>query len=199
MIKHLLLAFCALIFSAPAFASAVVGQPAPAFTATDSNGNTVNLEDFKGKLVVLEWTNDGCPFVKKHYETNNIQKLQKKYTDEGVVWLSVISSAEGKQGYVTGEQANALTTSREASPTAVILDPKGELGQLYGAKTTPHMYVVDKEGTLVYAGAIDDNDSMRQSTVETAKNYVSSTLDALMAGSAVEVAETQAYGCSVKY
>ncbi len=185
--------------AAVAAAQAVVGQPAPAFTATDSNGKPESLADFKGKWVVLEWTNNECPFVKKHYGSGNMQKLQKAYTGKGVTWLSVISSAPGQQGYADGAKANTLTQERGASPTAVLLDPQGKLGHLYGAKTTPHLYVIDPQGRLVYNGAIDDKPSTDPADVPGAKNFLASALDQAMAGKPVTVASSQPYGCSVKY
>jgi peroxiredoxin len=184
---------------ARAAAQAVVGQPAPAFTATDSNGKTESLGDFKGEFLVLEWTNNQCPFVGKHYGSGNMQKLQKTYTAEGVKWLSVISSAPGQQGYVDAARANALTQERGAAPTAVLLDPQGQLGRLYGAKTTPHMFVIDPKGTLIYAGGIDDRPSTDKADIQGATNYVAAALDAAMAGKPVKVASAPAYGCSVKY
>ena len=169
-------------------------------TVTDSNGVQHNLSDFNGKRVILEWTNDGCPYVKKHYETDNMQTLQKEATLDGdTVWLSIISSAPGKQGYVSGEGANELTTSRGAAPSAVVLDPAGEMGKTFAAKTTPHMYIIDEGGTLVYQGAIDDNSSARKSTVAGATNYVRAAISDLDAGRSVAVSDTAPYGCSVKY
>src|SRR5262249_26228958 len=144
------------LLSSAALAEPTIGQPAPAFTAVDSNGKSHSLSEFKGRTVVLEWTNDGCPYVGKHYNSGNMQKLQQEATGAGVVWLSVISSAPGKQGYVTGAEANTLTTSRNAHPTAVLLDPTGAIGRDYEAQTTPHMFVIDKTGVLRYMGAIDD-------------------------------------------
>jgi peroxiredoxin len=176
-----------------------VGAPAPNFTAVDSNGKTHNLSDFKGKTVVLEWTNHECPFVRKHYDTNNMQKLQKTATGQGVVWLSIVSSAPGQQGFVNSAKANELTKSRNASPTAVILDPDGKVGRLYGAKTTPHMFVIAPNGNLAYMGAIDDKPSANKDDVATAQNYVQAALDAIKANRAVAVSTTQPYGCSVKY
>ena len=178
---------------------AVVGQPAPDFTGTDSNGKTHKLSDFKGKTVVLEWTNPECPFVVKHYGSGNMQKLQADATKDGVVWLSISSSADGKEGYMTGEQANAYMTEQKSTPTARILDPSGDIGKLYGAKTTPHMFIVDANGTLVYAGAIDDNDSFSPDTVAGAKNYVAAALADIKAGKPVQTASTKPYGCGVKY
>ena len=169
-------------------------------TVTDSNGVQHNLSDFNGKRVILEWTNNGCPYVQKHYDTDNMQALQKEATVDGdTVWLSIISSAPGKQGYVSGEGANELTTSRGAAPSAVVLDPAGEMGKTFAAKTTPHMYIIDEVGTLVYQGAIDDNSSARKSTVAGAKNYVRAAMSDLDAGRSVAVSDTAPYGCSVKY
>tara|TARA_Y100001001_G_C8011135_1_gene309719 strand:- start:2326 stop:2943 length:618 start_codon:yes stop_codon:yes gene_type:complete len=187
------------LFSATANASVETGAKAPEFTATDSNGASHSLSDFAGKTVVLEWTNNQCPYVVKHYETGNMQKLQKHATEDGVVWLTVISSAPGKQGHVSAEEANTLTEERNASPTAVLLDESGEIGRLYDAKTTPHMFVIDEHGVVVYQGAIDDNDSARHSTVEGATNYVEAALNALKNGEEIEHGNTQPYGCSVKY
>jgi peroxiredoxin len=180
-------------------AQARIGAPAPGFTLSDSNGKTVSLADFKGKTVVLEWTNHDCPYVRKHYETGNMQGLQREATGQGVVWLTVISSSEGTQGYVTPSQADELTTSRKAAPTAVLLDTTGGTGKLYGATNTPHMYVVDKAGLLVYAGAIDDRPTSRRTDVQGANNYVRAALDAVAAGQPVKTPVTRAYGCTVKY
>jgi peroxiredoxin len=199
--KKLILPLIALLAfaAAPALAAPTIGEPAPAFTATDSNGKTVKLEDQKGKLVVLEWTNDGCPFVQKHYNSGNMQKLQKQAAADGVVWYSVISSAPGKQGNVDGAAANKLTTDRGAAPAAVLLDSTGEIGKLYDASTTPHMFVIDKEGKLAYAGAIDSIPSPRESDIAEATNYVQQALDELTAGKPVSVATTKSYGCGIKY
>lgn len=192
----------ALALIAPAAAAGAkpqIGQPAPDFTGTDSNGKSWSLSSLRGKTVVLEWTNDGCPYVQKHYNSGNMQSLQKSATDEGVVWLSVISSAEGEQGYVTGEEANKLTESRKAAPTAVILDPSGAIGHAYDAQTTPHMYIIDAGGKLVFMGGIDDKPTTDPASVKTAKNYVRAALDELKAGKPVTQAVTRPYGCSVKY
>lgn len=190
-----------LLVTIPAFAmtGAVIGDAAPAFSATGSNGETVTLEGLKGKVVVLEWTNDGCPFVKKHYDSGNMQALQKKAAADDVVWLSVISSAPGKQGHVDGAGANELTKSRDAAPAAVLLDPEGAIGRLYDAKTTPHMFVIDKDGVLVYRGAIDSISSADPADIEKSTNYVDVALEALKTGGKIEVTSTTAYGCSVKY
>jgi hypothetical protein len=186
-------------FSMTANARVSVNQPAPDFTATDSNGKEHRLSDFKGKTVVLEWTNHDCPYVRKHYDSGNMQALQKAATGKGVVWLSVISSAPGKQGHVSGAQANTLTNSRNAAPTAVLLDESGDIGRLYGAKTTPHMYIVDAGGNLVYMGGIDNIPSTDTDDIARATNYVDATLNALSSGQPVKDAVTRPYGCSVKY
>ncbi len=185
-------------FLPAAQAAPAIGKPAPDFTGTDSLGKTHKLSDLKGKTVVLEWTNPECPFVVRHYSSGTMQQLQQKYTKEGIVWLSINSSAEGKQGYETPDEANATFKENEFQSTALILDPKGEIGHLYDAKTTPHMFVIDKEGVLVYEGAIDDNDSAKPSD-KPAKNYVSTALESLAAGKPVEVSQTKPYGCGVKY
>ena len=180
-------------------AAPVIGQPAPDFTATDTNGKTVKLSDYKGKVVVLEWTNHECPYVRKHYGSNNMQTIQKDATAQGVVWLSVISSAKGEQGYVEPAAANQLTASRSASPSAVLLDPTGKIGQEYGAKVTPHMYVIDASGKLAYMGGIDDKATSNPADIPSAKNYVRAALGEVMAGKPVSEPVTRAYGCTVKY
>jgi alkyl hydroperoxide reductase subunit AhpC len=176
-----------------------VGQPAPDFTAVDSNGQTHSLSEYKGKYVVLEWHNNGCPFVRKHYESGNMQKLQKDWTSKGVVWLTVISSAPGQQGYVTGSEENAYMKQMGAAPTAALLDPKGTVGHLYGAKTSPHMFVVNPQGVLIYDGAIDDKPTTDKADVNGAKNYVNAALTSAMQGKPVDQTTTRPYGCSVKY
>ena len=186
-------------FSLAAHAGVSVGQPAPDFTGVDSNGNQHALSQYKGKTVVLEWTNHDCPYVKKHYNSGNMQTLQKQATADGVVWLSIISSRPGKQGHVSGGKANDLTRSRNAAPTAVILDETSAIGRLYGAKTTPHMYIVDKTGQLVYMGGIDSIPSSDEADIAGAKNYVRAALDAMTAGKTIEDSITRPYGCSVKY
>ena len=195
-------ATAALFAAAPAFAGPsgyATGDTVSNMTVTDSNGTEHQLSDFAGKTVVLEWTNDGCPYVKKHYNTDNMQALQKEAAANDVVWLSIISSAPGKQGHVSGEEANALTTSRGAAPTAVVLDEAGVAGRTFAAKTTPHMYIIDGEGTLRYQGAIDDNPSSNPATVADATNHVKVALAEMAAGQAVSTTDTQPYGCSVKY
>mgnify|MGYP003668307577 FL=1 len=180
--------------------AAVIGKAAPDFTLKDLDGNDVSLSGFKGKKVVLEWTNHQCPFVLKHYDSGNMQKLQKEQTEKGdVVWLTIRSSAEGKQGFVTPAEAKEIIQERGAAQTAELLDPTGQVGHLYGARTTPHMYVIDEDGVLAYDGAIDDNSSHRPETIEGATNYVVAALESLRHGKPVEQAETQPYGCGVKY
>jgi peroxiredoxin len=183
----------------PAWAAAKVGEPAPAFALTSSAGSAYSLADDRGKIVVLEWTNHECPYVRKHYDTGNMQALQKESTGQGVVWLTIISSAPGEQGHISAAQASELTTSRKAAPTAVLFDPKGTVGRLYGATNTPHMYIIDKAGVLVYAGAIDDRPTSRKADVAGASNYVRAALQAVAAGQPVKNPVTRAYGCTVKY
>ena len=178
---------------------AKVGEAAPAFTANATNGSPVSLASYKGKIVVLEWTNHECPYVRKHYETGNMQALQREATGQGAIWLTLISSAKGEQGYVTAAQADDLTTSRKAAPTAVLLDEPGVVGRMYGATNTPHMYVVDKAGALIYAGAIDDRPTTRRADVPGASNYVRAALESVSTGQPVKTPITRAYGCTVKY
>ena len=175
------------------------GEHAPDFKGTDSNGKPETLAQYHGKFVVLEWTNQGCPYTQKHYESGNMEALQKKWTARGVVWLSVISSAPGEQGYQTGPEENEYLQRMKASPTAVILDPHGSIGRLYEAKTTPHMFVIDPEGKLVYEGAIDDQPTPDPASITTAHNYVTAALEEAMSGKPVATPVTRAYGCSVKY
>lgn len=197
--KRILTTLALALALSPAYAEVKNGEPAPDFTLTDSNGKSHKLSDFKGKLVVLEWTNSECPFVVKHYGSNNMQKLQKELTGEGIVWLTINSSAEGKQGHCTPEQANEKVKTSGAAPTAVLLDPDGKVGKQYGAKTTPHMYVIDKEGILQYQGAIDSDNSPKPEAIASAENYVKSAVAEITAGKPVTKANTKPYGCSVKY
>jgi peroxiredoxin len=176
-----------------------IGKSAPDFAGVDSNGVSHRLSDLRGKTVVLEWTNHECPFVGKHYGSGNMQALQKEATAKGVVWLSVISSAPGRQGHVSGAQANTLTDERGAAPSAVLLDPSGEIGKTYGARATPHMFVIAPDGTLVYKGAIDDKPTANKADIPSARNYVRLALGALAKGETISPAATRAYGCSVKY
>jgi peroxiredoxin len=198
--KKLLLTTALVVWtSASAIAGPVIGEMAPNWTGTDTNGVEHALSDFKGKTVIMEWTNHDCPYVKKHYDSGNMQSLQKEATDNGAVWVSIASSAEGKQGHVTAETGNQVMTDVGSNATAKILDASGEIGKMYDAKTTPHMFVVDPEGTLVYAGAIDSDPSFKQDGIADATNYVKAAWEAVVAGEPVEVVSTQAYGCSVKY
>lgn len=189
----------ALSFSAGAWATMEIDAPAPNFTLTDSMGEIVALSDFEGEYVVLEWTNHLCPYVKKHYDSDNMQMLQRKYGEKDVIWLSIISSAEGKQGHVTSAQANELTTSRNAVPTHVLFDESGDVGKLYAAKTTPHMYIIDPDGVLRYAGGIDSIKSANPADIPKAENYVDMALSALLADGEVKNKLTPPYGCSIKY
>jgi peroxiredoxin len=182
-----------------AHAAATVGQPAPAFTLTDTKGTEHSLADFAGKTVVLEWFNHECPFVKKHYGAGNMQKQQNAATGDGVVWLVVNSSAPGKQGHVNAEQANGILGEWKATPTAFLLDHDGTVGKAYGAKTTPHMYVIDGAGVLRYNGAIDSNPSADPADIPGATQFVDAALGDLAANRAVARGTTQPYGCSVKY
>jgi AhpC/TSA family len=193
------LAAFALMGAMPAQAALEIGKPTPDFTAKDSNGQAHKLSDFKGKIVVLEWNNPECPFVKKHYDSGNMQKLQQTYTAKDVVWLTINSSAAGKQGHLDNAGANKYIAEKDAKQTAYLLDPAGEIGKIYDAKTTPHMFVIFKDGTLAYEGAIDDNDSANPDDAATAKNHVAAALDDLIAGAAVKTAQTKPYGCGVKY
>ena len=198
--KHILNSTLALLVAAgTAFAAPQVGQPAPEFTLTDSNGKSHNLSDFKGKFVVLEWLNHGCPFVKKHYDGGNMQRLQKEFTGKDVVWLSIVSSAPGKQGHMSPEETNKTKEEKGSAATAILNDEDGTVGKLYDAKVTPELYVINPEGTLIYAGAIDDKKSVEPADVAGAKNYVKQALDEAMAGKPVSEPITEAYGCGIKY
>jgi alkyl hydroperoxide reductase subunit AhpC len=180
-------------------AAAKVGDTAPEFTATTSNGKTVRLADYRGKYVVLEWHNNGCPYVGKHYNSGNMQRLQKQWTSQGVVWFTVLSSAPGKQGYVTASEENDYLAKEHAAPTAALLDPTGEIGHLYDAKTSPQMVVINPQGVVIYSGAIDDKPTTDLQDVQGATNYVTLALQQAMAGKPVQTAATRPYGCSVKY
>ena len=191
----------AVLFAVPSAAAAApkVGQPAPAFTLKDVDGKERSLAEFAGKTVVLEWTNDGCPFVQKHYGSGNLQKLQQRWTDKGVVWLIVNSSSQGKQGHVDAAGAKKLMAEHRMKPTTYLLDHDGKAGKAYGATATPHMYVIDAKGILAYQGAIDDKPTADPADIATAKNYVEAALTEVLAGKPVTTAATRAYGCSVKY
>jgi hypothetical protein len=175
------------------------GAPAPGFTAPDIAGRMVNLGQYAGQIVILEWTNNGCPFVQKHYDSANMQTLQRRYTQGGVIWLTIASSAPGEEGYVTPAAAKADLARWQAAPTDYLLDPEGVVGHLYDARATPHMVVIDRGGRIAYMGAIDDTPSTRLADVKTAKNYLVAALDEIAAGKPVTVAATRAYGCSIKY
>ena len=179
--------------------SARVGDPAPTFSATDSHGKTESLDQYRGKFVVLEWHNQGCPYTRKHYVSGNMQALQKEWTSKGVVWFTVISSAPGAQGYVTASQENDYLAQMHAVPTAALLDPDGKVGRLYNAKTTPEIYVIDPAGKLIYTGAIDNRPTPDTEDIKGADNYVNDALTAAMAGKSVAMPYTRSYGCSVKY
>ena len=176
-----------------------VGDPAPAFTATDDHGKSHKLSDFKGKFVVLEWHNQGCPYVRKHYNSGNMQKLQREWTGKDVVWLTVISSAPGQQGHVTPQQSQEFVKGQKAAATAVLLDSSGEVGRAYDAVVSPHMFVINPDGVVIYNGAIDDKPTSNLADVETATNYVSNALTEAMAGKPVTKTTSQPYGCGIKY
>jgi hypothetical protein len=197
--KKIIALALSLLVAAPAWAAPKIGEPAPEFSAQDISGAAQSLAQYKGKVVVLEWNNPGCPFVKKFYDGGRMQKFQADAVAKGVVWLVVNSSAAGKQGSMTADEAKAQLATWKSTPTAYILDPEGKIGKLYEAKTTPHMYVVDKDGKLAYMGAIDDKPSTDAKDIDGAKNYVFAALDAIAAGKPVENASTTAYGCNVKY
>ena len=193
--------FAGMIGTVTAAASAApqIGQPAPEFTGTDSKGNPVRLSQYRGKTVVLEWTNADCPYTRKHYTSGNMQSVQALAQKNGVVWLTVISSAPGKQGYVNGPAADALTQTRSAVPTAVLLDPSGTLGRMYDAKTTPHMFVIDKNGALQYMGGIDSIATTDVSDIPHAEPYLKEAMLAVAQGGPVAHPVTKPYGCSIKY
>jgi peroxiredoxin len=188
-----------LCIALPLISAGKTGDAAPEFTATASNGKTVRLSNFRGKYVVLEWHNNGCPYVGKHYNSGNMQKLQKEWTGRGVVWFTILSSAPGKQGYVTANEENAYLAKEQAAPTAALLDPTGQIGRLYDAKTSPQMVVINPQGVVIYDGAIDNKPTTDLEDVPGATNYVSLALERAIAGKQVETPTTRPYGCSVKY
>jgi alkyl hydroperoxide reductase subunit AhpC len=196
MLVALVLCACAV---PPLIWAAKVGEAAPEFTATASNGKTFRLSDYRGKYVVLEWHNNGCPYVGKHYTSGNMQRLQKQWTSRSVVWFTILSSAPGKQGYVTANEENEYLAKMQAAPTAALLDPTGEIGHLYDAKTSPQMVVINPQGVVIYSGAVDDKPTTDLQDVPNATNYVSLALEEAMAGKQVQTAATRPYGCSVKY
>src|SRR5580700_5823001 len=187
------------IFDVAAGAAPQIGQSAPDFTAVDSKGDSIHLSEYRGKTVVLEWTNADCPYTRKHYVSGNMQSLQALARKNDVVWLTVISSAPGKQGYVNGPAADGLTQTRGAVPTAVLLDPSGTVGRLYGARTTPHMFVIDKNGALQYMGGIDSIATADVGDIPNAEPYLKDAILAVVQGNPVAHAVTRPYGCSVKY
>lgn len=185
--------------SASVLAAATVGQPAPAFSAVDTSGKTVSLADFKGRTVVLEWVNPGCPFVKKHYDSANMPATQKNAVAKGAVWLAVNSTHTGASDYLSPAALAGWMKDKGAAPTATLMDADGKVGRAYGARTTPHMYVIDPKGTLAYAGAIDSKPTANPADIKTATNYVNQAVAEVVAGKPVSQPVTQAYGCSVKY
>ena len=203
MFRNLIITMLSLLlFANVSFATPGAGDPAPEFSATDINGKTHSLSQYKGKLLVLEWSSSVCPFVKKHYSSHHMQDLQKKYTAKGVIWLTIDSSGEGRPGFMTTEEALALEKERDAAPSGYILDTEGTIGKAFGAKATPHMFVINTDGKVAYMGAIDDNDSTDPEDIKTATNYVSRALDALMKKKPAPVPDplvTDPYGCAVKY
>jgi peroxiredoxin len=187
------------IFKVAAGAAPQIGQAAPDFTAVDSQGNSVRLSSYRGKTIVLEWTNADCPYTRKHYSSGNMQSMQALAQQNGVVWLTVISSAPGKQGYVNGPSADALTQSRKAVPAAVLLDPSGAVARLYAAKTTPHLFVIDRNGALQYMGGIDSIATADEADISRAEPYLKEAMLAVVQGNPVPHAVTRPYGCSIKY
>lgn len=201
LFKNISLVTISLLFAATVLLAqtATIDSPAPDFTLVDSHGKQHSLSDFAGKYVVLEWINFDCPFVKKHYYGDHMQNLQKKYTAKGVVWLAICSSAEGKQGNYSTSEINKWLTEHEANLNAYLIDESGEVGKMYSAKTTPHMYIINPEGILIYAGAIDSIKSTDQDDVAKAENYIEKALDEAISGGEVTTKVTVPYGCSVKY
>lgn len=198
-IKFLICSLALVLIPGFALSQAVVSQPAPAFSVKDANGKVHQLSDYQGKWLVLEWYNKDCPYVKKHYSVNNMQSLQKQYTGKGVAWLTINSGAPGKQGHLDAKATLEHAKKENSGATAHLIDETGVMGKAYGAKTTPHMFVINPQGTVVYAGAIDSNDSSDSKVIPKSTNYVSAALDAGLAGKTIETASTKPYGCSVKY
>jgi peroxiredoxin len=199
MLRRTLLAAAALTLAAAVQAAPSVGQPAPDFTLNDATGKPVKLSDFRGRHVVLEWTNPGCPFVRKHYNSGNMPATQQEATAKGVVWLSINSTEKASSEYLEPARLVAWQQERKARPTAVLPDEEGTVGRLYGARTTPHMYIVDPQGKLVYAGGIDSIPSADPEDIRKAVNYVKQGLNEALAGKPISMATTRAYGCSIKY
>jgi len=179
--------------------AAKIDAPAPDFTLADIDGKTHKLSDYRGKFVALEWHNPDCPFVRKHYDSGNMQKLQSQWGKKGVVWLTICSSAPGKQGYYEAQDVEKQMKKSKSAATAYLRDTDGKVGRLYGAKTTPHIFVINPDGVLIYAGAIDDKPSTKQADIKGATNYVQACLDAATSGKVVATKATAPYGCSVKY
>lgn len=199
MNKIILIVLVGLLGAGTALAQLTVGQPAKDFSLEDTSGQKRSLSEFHGKYVVLEWFNYECPFVKKHYDSGHMQALQKEFAAQGVVWLAINSSAPGNQGHYSAKEMNDLTRAKGGAAAAVLLDPSGKVGRLYGAQTTPHMFIIDPQGNLIYQGAIDDKPGVDPSELKGAKNYVRAALQEALAGRPVEVSSTKPYGCSVKY
>ncbi|WP_413561439.1 redoxin domain-containing protein [Bdellovibrio sp. HCB209] len=197
--KKIVLMLATTLISSFAFADAKIGSPAPDFSVTDAQGKPQHLKDYKGKYVILEWYNKDCPYVRKHYDSKNMQKIQSEMTGKEVVWLTVISSAKGKQGYLAAADALANGTKEGSKANAILLDSSGAMGKAYGAKTTPHMFLIDPQGMVRYAGAIDNNDSSDPKTVETAQNYIVAATNSAMKGEKIAKETSKPYGCSVKY
>lgn len=199
MIRNWLTALAAVLIATAAHAAPAPGQPAPDFRGTDVNGKAVTLADFKGKFVVLEWNNPSCPFVMKHYDSGNMQRLQQRFGADDVAWLAVNSTNASHPEYLPPAQLSAWFAQQKAMPTAILMDPKGEIARAYGAKVTPHMFVIDPAGKLAYAGAIDDKRSTNVADVKTATNYVAAALASARSGQPVAVAINNAYGCTIKF
>lgn len=199
MKQTIIATLAATLFSGAAFAAATVGKPAPDFTLTDVNGKAVKLADFKGKHVVLEWHNPACPFVVKHYDTSNMQGLQNKYDAKDTVWLTINSTNPDHKDFMSNDKLKGYITEKKATPDGYMADADGKVGQAYGAKTTPHMYIINPAGMLVYNGAIDDKRGTSKDEVKSARNFVVAALDESRAGKPITTATTQPYGCSVKY
>jgi hypothetical protein len=199
VLKTLFVSSALSLATSAALATAAIGQPAPAFSAVDTTGKTVSLADYKGKTVVLEWLNPGCPYVRKHYGAANMQATQKSAVDKGVVWLAINSTAPDATDYLKPGPLGDWMKTQKAAATATLMDENGKVGRAYGARVTPHMYVIDSKGTLVYAGAIDNKPTSRASDIPGATNHVNAALAEVLAGKPVSVAATQPYGCTVKY
>ena len=197
--KTILSSLAIIALSVAAYAAPEIGSKAPDFSVTDTNGKTETLSQYKGKYIVLEWTNPDCPFVHKHYDSGNMQKLQKEFTGKGVIWLSINSSADGRQGNYTPDEWNKIVKDRNAAPTAVLLDKGGVVGKAYEAKTTPHMFIINPDGNLIYEGGIDNIKSPNPADIPKATNYVQTALDEAMAGKPVTTSVSQPYGCGIKY